>query len=180
MQEVKIILEGGGIMPRKATNGAACFDLYAPSDFELRHGRQVMPLNIRIQLPVNMTAIIEARSGFSSRGIEAIVQDWSGQNKKHINADVLRGIIDCDYTGVIGAIIKVDDELRTRTFIPKGTRIAQMMILDVPPVSFTQVDELDETERGDGGYGHTGASDNTKQREKSKKKAGRPRKTKEK
>ena len=179
MQEVKIILERGGIMPRKATDGAACFDLHTPADFELKQGRQVIPLDIRMQLPENMTAIIESRSGFASKGIEAIVQNWSGQNKKHINADVLRGIIDCDYTGIIGVIIKVDDELPTKTFIPKGTRIAQMMILDVPPVSFTQVDELDETERGDGGFGHTGASDNAEQSEESKKKAGRPRKKKE-
>lgn len=180
MQEVKIIIEDGGVMPRKATEGAACFDLYAPCDFELKHDRQTMPLNIRTQLPVNKTAIIESRSGFASKGIEVVVEDWSGQHKKHIDADVLRGIIDCDYTGIVGAIIKVNEELTARTFIPKGTRIAQMMIIDVPPVSFVQVNELDETERGDGGYGHTGASDSTEQSEKPKKKAGRPRKTKEK
>lgn len=176
MQEVKIILEGGGIMPRKATDGAACFDLYTPCDFELKQGRQVIPLDIRMQLPVNKTAIIESRSGFASKGIEVIVQDWSGQHKKYIDADILRGIIDCDYTGVVSAIIKVNEELTARTFIPRGTRIAQMMIIDVPPVSFVQVDVLNETERGDGGFGHTGARGIVKQSEKPKRKAGRPRK----
>jgi dUTP pyrophosphatase len=177
MQEVKIVLECG-VMPKKATEGAACYDLYAPEDFKLKHGRQILPLGFRLQLPKNMAAIVKSRSGFASNGIEVMYEQLCELYTKRLDADVLLGTIDSE--GIVGVIIDVHDELVSHTFIAKGTRIAQMQFVEVPETEFKQVDVLDETERGDGGYGHTGASDNTKQREKPKKKAGRPRKTKEK
>lgn len=178
MQEVKIMLEGG-VMPEKATEGAACYDLYTPDDFKLKHGRQVLPLGFRLQLPKNMAAIVKSRSGFSSKGIEVMYEQLCELYTKRIDADVLLGTIDSDYTGVVGVIIDVHDELLTNTFITKGTRIAQMQFVEVPETEFRQVDTLDETERGDGGFGHTGAKKIVKQSEKPKRKAGRPRKSKE-
>lgn len=171
----KIVLECG-ILPKRATSGAACFDLYAPEDFYLTPGRQVMNLGMKLQLPTNMAAIIKSRSGFASRGMEVMVTDWSGQRTVHIDADVIQGVIDADYTGLVGVILNVHDDCRLKPFIPKGTRVAQMQLIDVPEVEFTQVDTLDETERGDGGFGHTGTKDIVEQSEKPKKKAGRPRK----
>lgn len=179
MQEVKIVLEGG-VMPEKATEGAACYDLFAPEDFKLEHGRQVLPLGFRMQLPKNMAAIVKSRSGFSSKGIEVMYEQLCELYKKRLDADVLLGTIDSDYTGVVGVIIDVHDELVSHTFIAKGTRIAQMQFVEVPETEFNQVDVLDETERGDGGFGHTGAKEIVKQSENPKKKAGRLRKTKEK
>lgn len=179
MQEVKIVLDGG-VMPKKATEGAACYDLFAPEDFKLEHGRQVLPLGFRMQLPKNMAAIVKSRSGFSSKGIEVMYEQLCELYKKRLDADVLLGTIDSDYTGVVGVIIDVHDELVSHTFIAKGTRIAQMQFVEVPETEFNQVDVLDETERGDGGFGHTGAKEIVKQSENPKKKAGRLRKTKEK
>ena len=173
--EVKIVLEGG-VIPRKATEGAACYDLYVPEDFKLKHGRQVLPLGFRLQLPKNMAAIVKSRSGFASNGIEVMYEQLCELYKKRLDADVLLGTIDSDYTGVVGVIIDVHDELVLHTFIAKGTRIAQMQFVEVPETEFKQVDSLDETERGDGGFGHTGAKEIVKQSEKPKKKAGRPRK----
>lgn len=86
------------------------------------------------------------------------------------------GTVDSDYTGVVGVIIDVHEELVSNTFIAKGTRIAQMQLVEVPETEFRQVDTLDETERGDGGFGHTGTKEFVKQIEKPKRKAGRPRK----
>ena len=154
MQTAKIVLDGG-IMPVKATEGSACFDLYVPDDFDLKPGRQVLDLGLRIQLPHNMAAIIRSRSGFASKGLEVTVDHWYGTHKARIDADVLQGCIDEDYRGHIGVIVNVHTDIRTRAFIPKGTRIAQMMLVDVPEVSFKQVESLDETERGDGGFGHS-------------------------
>lgn len=179
MQEVKIMLEGG-VMPEKATEGAACYDLYVPEDFKLRSGRQIVPLGFRLQLPKNMAAIVKSRSGFASNGIEVMYEQLCELYKKRLDADVLLGTIDSDYTGVVGVIIDVHDELVSHTFIAKGTRIAQMQFVEVPETEFKQVDILDETERGDGGFGHTGAKRIIKQSEKPKKNAIRPRKTKEK
>lgn len=179
MQEVKIMLEGG-IMPEKATEGAACYDLYTPEDFKLRRGRQIVPLGFRLQLPKNIAAIVKSRSGFASNGIEVMYEQLCELYKKRLDADVLLGTIDSDYTGIVGVIIDVHDELASHTFIAKGTRLAQMQFVEVPETEFKQVDALDETERGDGGFGHTGAKEIIKQSEKPKKKAGRLRKTKEK
>ena len=175
MQEVKIVLEGG-VMPKKATEGAACYDLYVPEDFILRRGRQIVPLGFRLQLLKNMAAIVKSRSGFASNGIEVMYEQLCELYKKRLDADVLLGTVDSDYTGIVGVIIDVHDELVSHTFIAKGTRIAQMQIVEVPETEFKEVDSLDETERGDGGFGHTGAKEIVKQSGKSKKKAGRPRK----
>lgn len=175
MQEVKIVLEGG-VMPKKATEGAACYDLYVPEDFILRRGRQIVPLGFRLQLLKNMAAIVKSRSGFASNGIEVMYEQLCELYKKRLDADVLLGTVDSDYTGIVGVIIDVHDELVSHTFIAKGTRIAQMQIVEVPETEFKQVDALDETERGDGGFGHTGAKEIVKQSEKPKRKAGRPRK----
>nr|DAP50062.1 MAG TPA: deoxyuridine 5'-triphosphate nucleotidohydrolase [Caudoviricetes sp.] len=175
MQEVKIVLEGG-VMPKKATEGAACYDLYVPEDFILRRGRQIVPLGFRLQLLKNMAAIVKSRSGFASNGIEVMYEQLCELYKKRLDADVLLGTVDSDYTGIVGVIIDVHEELLVHTFIAKGTRIAQMQIVEVPETEFKQVDSLDETERGDGGFGHTGVKEIVKQSEKPKKKAGRPRK----
>lgn len=173
--EVKIMLEGG-VMPEKATEGAACYDLYVPEDFKLRCGRQIVPLGFRLQLPKNMAAIVKSRSGFASNGIEVIYEQLCELYKKRLDADVLLDTIDSDYTGVVGVIIDVHNELVSHTFIAKGTRIAQMQFVEVPETEFKQVDALDKTERGDGGFGHTGAKEIVKQSEKLKRKASRPRK----
>ena len=173
--KVKIVLEGGFI-PKKATEGAACYDLFVPEDFKLKHGRQVLPLGFRMQLPKNMAAIVKSRSGFASKGIEVKYEHLCELYTKRLDADVLLGTIDSDYTGIVGVIIDVHDELLAHTFIAKGTRIAQMQFVEVPETEFRQVETLDETERGDGGFGHTGAKRIVKQSEKPKRKAGRPRK----
>ena len=65
------------------------------------------------------------------------------------------GVVDSDYTGEIKvALINLSNEEYTLT---NGERIAQMVILPVNQAKFTVVDELDETERGSGGFGSTGA-----------------------
>lgn len=173
--EVKILLEGG-VMPEKATEGAACYDLYVPEDFKLRRGRQIVPLGFRLQLPKSMAAIVKSRSGFASNGIEVMYEQLCELYKKRLDADVLLGTVDRDYTGIVGVIIDVHDELVSHTFIAKGTRIAQMQFVEVPEIEFKQVETLDETERGDGGFGHTGVKEIVKQSEKPKKKADRTRK----
>lgn len=68
--EVKILLEDGGIMPKKATPGSAAYDVYLPEDVVVEVGRKAVPLNFRIELPDGYEAMIEPRSGFSSKGME--------------------------------------------------------------------------------------------------------------
>lgn len=161
--EVKIKLEGG-IMPKKATAGAAAFDLYAPQDMEITAGRQIVDLKFRIELPIGYAATIQPRSGFSAKGFEVdrihIEDGVVIEVKKavRIDGDVKRGLIDADYRGKVGVIIYIRTQPQPfeRFVIRKGTRIAQMQIVEVPQVELVEVEELSETDRGEGGFGHTG------------------------
>ena len=64
------------------------------------------------------------------------------------------GVVDADYRGEIKVCMRNDSSI-TRT-VKNGERIAQLVILPCPPVVFEEVDELSKTERGAGGFGHTG------------------------
>lgn len=165
--EVKIKLNGG-IMPKKAHPSDAAFDLYVPEDVVLRHGRQIIDLKFSIELPVGYAATIQPRSGFSSKGIEVEehFNPFGGCEDRitieRINGDVLRGLVDSGYRGNVGVILNIvqmgcgyNEEYYH--VLKKGTRIAQMQIVEVPQVDLIEVDELSETDRGEGGFGHTGA-----------------------
>jgi dUTP pyrophosphatase len=89
------------------------------------------------------------------KGYEAQVRPRSGLASKHgitmVNAP---GTIDSDYRGeVFVPLINLGKAAFT---VERGMRIAQMLILPVPEVEIAEVEELDETKRGGGGFGHTG------------------------
>ena len=161
--EVKIKLNGG-IMPKKAHPSDAAFDLYVPEDVEIKRGRQVVDLKFSMELPKGYAATIQPRSGFSAKGMEVeILEDIAGTGVEtsyyeRISGDVTRGLVDENYRGSVGVIIKVDEEFygHQRWILKKGTRIAQMQIVEVPQVELIEVDELSDTDRGEGGFGHTG------------------------
>lgn len=146
---VKIKLEDGGIMPKKATPGSAAYDVYLPYDMDVKTGRQVLPLNLRTEIPSGYEAMIEPRSGFSSKGMEGYINNVAHR----YDADVISGKVDADYRGIVGVIvINRDEEFQ----LPKGTRIAQMTIRKVEnDALFVEAAELSSTQRGVGGFGHT-------------------------
>lgn len=150
--EIKIKkLSPQAVIPTKATPGAIAYDCCAPYDYIVRPGRQVMPLFLALELPPNREAKIEPRSGFSANGMEGFV----GEYKIRANADVIAGKVDSDYRGGIGVII-LSHEL-TNFVIKRGTRIAQMTIYMGEEVDFVESESLAITERGEGGFGHTGS-----------------------
>lgn len=150
-------------MPKKQHEGDAAFDLYVPEDVVLQHGRQIIDLKFSIELPIGYAATIQPRSGFSSKGmvVEAHQKITKVEDvfETTIDADVIRGLVDENYRGNVGAIIKVTDEYCSyhKCVLKKGTRIAQMQIVEVPQVYLIEVEELSDTDRGKGGFGHTGA-----------------------
>ena len=165
MIPVKIKLNGG-IMPKKATAGAAAYDLYIPEDVMLIPGRQIINLGFSMEIPQGYAATIQPRSGFSSKGIE--VEEYfdpfgggADVSTVRVDGDVLRGLIDADYRGNVGVILKINnianysDEFQQ--ILKKGTRIAQMQIVEVPQAELIEVDELSDTDRGEGGFGSTGS-----------------------
>ena len=151
-------------MPKKATEGAAAFDLYVPEDVVLKNGRQIIDMKFSLELPHGYAATIQPRSGFSAKGLEAtkVFVDGSfsadAESGVRVDGDVIRGLVDEDYRGSVGVIIKasVKGHPYEKMVIKKGTRIAQMQIVKVPQVELVEVEELSQTDRGNGGFGHTG------------------------
>lgn len=146
MDTIKIKrLSEDALIPVRATDGAACYDLYVPRDTAISKGRNVVHLDLAIELPQGTYAEIRPRSGFSAKGME----DITGCRR---DADVLHGCIDEDYRGNIGVIIRSEDYFVIR----KGTRIAQMLIGEYRQNELVEVDDLSSTDRGEGGLGSTG------------------------
>ena len=144
-------------MPKKATIGAAAYDLYVPEDVEIKGGRQIISMGFSMELPHGYAATIQPRSGFSSKGIEVKVLSNDGEwTDYRLDSDVKRGLIDEDYRGNVGVILMTREYTYARTILKKGTRIAQMQIIEVPQVELIEAEELSDTDRGEGGFGHTG------------------------
>ena len=131
-------------LPERMTEHAAGFDVAAA----VRESLVLQPREIRLvpcgfamALPIGYEAQMRPRSGLSSKhGISLV------------NAP---GTIDCDYRGEVRVPL-INHGAQPFT-IERGMRIAQMVIKKVPAVQLLEVEELDDTDRGQGGFGHTGS-----------------------
>ncbi|HAE24854.1 MAG TPA: dUTP diphosphatase [Prevotellaceae bacterium] len=141
--EVKIINRSHHALPAYATEQSAGMDLKASIDEPIvlqPLERRLVPTGLYIALPVGFEAQIRPRSGLAL--------------KKGITLLNTPGTIDADYRGEIGVIMI---NLSKEPFeIQDGDRIAQMVIARHEHAEWVDVDVLDETERGAGGFGHTG------------------------
>ena len=130
-------------VPHYATEGAAAVDLCAAIDEPITLApaeRRLIPTGIAISIPQNTVAVLSARSGLSY--------------KKGISAANGIGVIDSDYRGeIFFSAINLSTESYT---IEPGDRIAQLMLLPVYTMTLIERESLDETERGEGGFGSTG------------------------
>lgn len=155
--KVKIKLDGG-IMPQKKSKYAGAYDLYCPEDTQLHFGRQIVNLKFQMEMPPCLKADVRARSGYSSKGFKVKAYKDGTFYDLLLSADVILGLIDADYRGNTGVILKIDDERIKEydyCYIPKGERIAQMAFTFVPNVQLLQSDKLDMTDDRGGGFGHT-------------------------
>ena len=130
-------------LPRYAKPGDAGVDLVASEDLELAPagGRGLVPTGIAVAIP---------------RGYAGFIQPRSGLAFKH-GVTVLNtpGLIDADYRGELKVLL-VNTDPTEPFLVTRGERIAQLVVQAVEHVGFLEVDELDDTARGDGGFGHTG------------------------
>lgn len=148
------LLSPGAKVPTRAEEGSAGYDLYVPCDFIVNPGRNLIKLDISIELEPKTEAQVRPRSGFSLKGIEGYLID-DLDTPRRFDADVILGTVDESYRGIVGVIIKSYESI---PFIVKqGTKIAQMVIEHYCSEPFEIVSELSETERGKGGFGHTGS-----------------------
>lgn len=143
MIKVRIINKGRQPLPAYATPQSAGLDLRANIDAPVTlrpMERRLIPTGLYMALPA---------------GYEAQVRPRSGLALKHgISVLNTPGTIDADYRGEVMVLLV---NFSTEDFVVNdGERIAQMVIARHETAAFEVVDELDETERGAGGYGHTG------------------------
>ena len=144
--EIRIKMSRGMQAPEYATEGAAAMDLRAA----LEEGETVTLLpGERVLVPTGVSIAP------ASRDIVAIVAARSGLGvKKGITLSNGIGVIDSDYRGEI--CVGLFNSSREPFEIRRGDRIAQLMFLPVVSAALIPTEELDETKRGSGGFGHTG------------------------
>jgi dUTP pyrophosphatase len=141
--EIKVVNKGHQPLPQYATAQSAGMDLRANLEEPVTLNpleRRLIPTGLHIALPAGYEAQVRPRSGLAlKRGITVLNTP---------------GTIDADYRGEIGVVLI---NLSQEPFVVNdGERIAQMVIARHEQGELTQVEVLDETERGEGGYGHTG------------------------
>ncbi len=141
--KINVVNRGHQPLPAYATEQSAGMDLRAniSEPIVLRPlERRLIPTGLHIALPAGYEAQVRPRSGLAL--------------KKGITVLNSPGTIDADYRGEVGVLLinlSQDDFV-----VNDGERIAQMVIARHEKADFIEVEILDETERGDGGYGHTG------------------------
>ncbi|HEX8332833.1 MAG TPA: dUTP diphosphatase [Segetibacter sp.] len=140
---IRIINKSNNPLPAYATKGSSGMDLRASLDEEVTLKpleRRLISTGLFIELPMGYEAQVRPRSGL------AIKNGLTCLNSP--------GTIDADYRGEIKVIlINLSSEAQN---INTGDRIAQMIIQKVEQVNIIEVGELNETERGEGGFGHSG------------------------
>ena len=142
--QIKVVNKGNQPLPTYATPQSAGMDLRADIEKPIllkSLDRVLIPTGLYIALPEGYEAQIRPRSGLAI--------------KHGVTCLNTPGTIDADYRGNIGVeLVNLSHE---DFVVQPGERIAQMIISKVEHGEFIEVEVLDETERGEGGFGHTGS-----------------------
>ena len=128
-------------LPTYAHDGDACFDLYADDVNEI-HGGTVFTCNtgLSVEVPQGYAMMIYSRSGHGF--------------KNNMRLSNCVGVLDSGYRGPVMVKLTCDRQIQ---YVPQvGDRIAQAMLIPVPVVTFEEVAELSDSERGEGGFGSSG------------------------
>ena len=137
------LLNERAVVPTYGSDKAAGADLYAAIEKDLYinpHETVMIGTGIAMEIPDGYFGAIFARSGLASK-----------QGLRPANCV---GAIDADYRGEVK--VALHNDTNETQMIQAGSRIAQLVILPYKPVTFEIVDDLDETDRGEGGFGSTG------------------------
>lgn len=130
-------------MPTRGSEAAAGWDLYAATDYDIEippHQTVKIGTGLAIALPKYTFGGIFARSGIATK-----------QGLRPANCV---GVIDSDYRGEV--IVALHNDTNESHWVPTRSRIAQLVVIPYDVIPYKEVDELDETERADGGFGSTG------------------------
>lgn len=134
-------LKDNAIIPTRGSIDAAGWDLYSTDDYSIAPGGMVkISTGLAFEIPKNNFGGVFPRSGYAT--------------KKGLRLANCVAVIDSDYRGeVLVPLYNDSDEVQN---INVGDRIAQMVILPFTSVNMEETNELNETERGEGGFGSTG------------------------
>lgn len=131
------VLEGG-TLPTRAHKEDAGFDLYSPKNAVLCGGTARIKLGVCVEIPKGYVGFIMGRSSLNKKGVVC-----------------LTGVIDSGYTGEIAVVLNT---IGTLARVKKGDRIAQLVVTKLADIDdAVAVDSLEDSERGAGGFGSTGA-----------------------
>ncbi len=136
-------LDDKAIIPTYGSEYAAGADLYACLDetVTIEAGETVfIKTGVAMEVPIGFAGLVYARSGLASK------KGLAPANKV--------GVVDSDYRGEI--MVALHNHSKVSAIVEPGERIAQMVITPFLTAQYIQVDELQETERGEGGFGSTG------------------------
>lgn len=132
-------------IPTRATDGSAGYDLYGNNTYTIEilpHTTVMIPTGLAMEIPVGLFGAIFARSGLAT--------------KRGLRPANCVAVIDEDYRGDI--IIPLHNDSDEPRYVDPGERIAQLVFLPyyLADVDWEEVDELSETDRGNGGFGSSG------------------------
>ena len=146
---MKIMLDEGAILPTRAHETDAGLDLYTPMDVSVpgcssdvfdefaEVGSATIDTGVHVEIPKGYVGFIKSKSGL---------------NVKHgLTAE---GVIDCGYTGSI--VVKLYNHTNDEYLFFAGDKIAQLVLLPIITPDLELVESLEDTDRGDGGFGSTG------------------------
>lgn len=135
---MRVVLDDGAFMPTRAHELDAGLDLYSPIATTLwRCGSVTIDTGVHVEIPAGYVGLIKSKSGL---------------NVKH--GITSEGVIDAGYTGSVA--VKLYNHGEKSVDISRGEKISQLVIIPVLLPELEEVDALEETERGDGGFGSTG------------------------
>lgn len=138
MEKIKVMLDPGAVMPTRAHKADAGLDLYATKDEVIfRDGSAKFDTGVHIAIPEGYVGILKSKSGLNVHsGLQST------------------GVIDSGYTGSI--CVKLYNHGHEMVQIKRGQKISQLVILPIVTPEIKIVDELEETDRGDNGFGSSG------------------------
>ena len=134
-------LDPKAVIPTRGSDAAAGVDLHAPKALVIHsNSNGVVSTGLAVEIPDGYFGAIFARSGMATR--------------KGLRPANCVGVIDSDYRGEIKVVLHNDSDIIRP--VQEGDRVAQLVILPYEPIEFDEVDELNDTDRGIGGFGSTG------------------------
>lgn len=128
------------IMPTKGSDKAGAFDIYMPEAGYVYGDKKLYPLGFAAAVPENHVALILPRSGTGA--------------KFSLELNNTCGVIDSDYRGEWMAMLRTKDNSMLEW--KAGDRLLQFLVVPIAQIELVQVDDLDATERGTGGFGSSG------------------------